>query len=38
VIDWVEANSNWDDSVLIVAADHGHYLVLDDPSAIAGAK
>jgi alkaline phosphatase len=38
VIDWVEANSNWDDSVLIVAADHGHYLVLDDLSAIAGAK
>jgi len=34
---WVEKNSSWDDSAVIVAADHGHYLVLDDPSAIAGA-
>jgi alkaline phosphatase len=38
VIAWVEANSNWDDAVLIVAADHGHYLVIDDPAAIAGMK
>ena len=37
VIAWVEKNSNWDDSALIVTADHGHYLVLDDPRAIAGA-
>ena len=37
VIAWVEKNSNWDDSALIVTADHGHYLVLDDPAAIAGA-
>lgn len=37
IIDWVEEHSNWDDSVLIVTADHGHYLVLDDPAAIAGA-
>lgn len=36
IIDWVERNSNWNESVLIVSADHGHYLVLDDPSAIAG--
>jgi alkaline phosphatase len=35
VIDWVEKNSNWDESVLIVTADHGHYLVLDDPAALA---
>ena len=34
VIDWVEANSNWDDSVLIVTADHGHYLVLDEPKCV----
>ena len=36
IIAWVEKNSNWDDSALIVTADHGHYLVIDDPSAIAG--
>src|SRR5262249_43335771 len=33
VIRWVESHSNWDDSVLIVSADHGHYLVIDDPQA-----
>ncbi len=36
IIAWVEKNSNWDDSALIVSADHGHYLVIDDPAAIAG--
>jgi alkaline phosphatase len=38
VISWVETQSNWDDSALIVAADHGHYLVIDDLKAIAGGK
>ena len=38
IIEWVEANSNWDESVLIVTADHGHYLVIDDPNALAAAK
>jgi alkaline phosphatase len=38
VIRWVEAHSNWDDSVLIVSSDHGHYLVLDQPQALQGAK
>jgi alkaline phosphatase len=38
IIDWVEKHSNWDDSVLIVTADHGHYLVLDDPKALAPAE
>lgn len=36
IISWVETHSNWNDSVLIVTADHGHYLVLDQPEAIAG--
>jgi alkaline phosphatase len=36
IIDWVEKNSNWDDSLLIVSADHGHYLVIDDLQALAG--
>ena len=35
VIRWVETFSNWDESVLIVSADHGHYLVIDDPTALA---
>jgi alkaline phosphatase len=35
VIRWVEANSNWDDSLLLVSSDHGHYLVVDDPQALA---
>jgi alkaline phosphatase len=34
IIDWVEKNSNWDESVVIATADHGHYLVLDDPKAL----
>ncbi len=34
ITDWVEANSNWDETVLIVTADHGHYLVLLDPEAL----
>jgi alkaline phosphatase len=38
VIDWVEKNSNWEDSAMIVTADHGHYLVIDDLAAIAGTK
>jgi alkaline phosphatase len=32
----VETNSSWDDAVVIITADHGHYLVLDDLGAIAG--
>ncbi len=38
IIAWVEKNSNWDESVLIVTADHGHYLVIDDPKALVGTK
>ncbi len=38
VIRWVEKNSNWDDSLLLVSSDHGHYLVLDDPQALAGTR
>ena len=32
--DWVEQNSNWQESILIVTADHGHYLVLERPEAL----
>jgi alkaline phosphatase len=38
VIRWVEAHSNWDDSLMIVSSDHGHYLVVDDPQALAATK
>lgn len=31
VTDWVERHSNWNETVLIVTADHGHYLFLDRP-------
>jgi alkaline phosphatase len=38
VIQWVEKNSNWEESLLLVSSDHGHYLVVDDPQALAGAR
>ncbi|HLJ10830.1 MAG TPA: alkaline phosphatase, partial [Planctomycetaceae bacterium] len=36
VTDWVEAHSNWNESLLIVTADHGHYLVLERPELLTG--
>jgi alkaline phosphatase len=36
IIRWVESTSNWDESLLLVSSDHGHYLVVDDPQALAG--
>jgi alkaline phosphatase len=32
--DWVEKNSNWKDSLVIVTADHGHYLVIEKPELL----
>lgn len=34
VTDWVEKHSSWDDALLIVTADHGHYLVLEKPELL----
>ena len=34
ITEWVDRHSNWDESLLIVTADHGHYLFLDDPSRL----
>jgi alkaline phosphatase len=31
ITEWVEQHSNWNETVLIVTADHGHLLVLDRP-------
>ncbi len=40
ITDWVEQNSNWQESVLIVTADHGHYLNVTQLEALTsrGAK
>lgn len=38
ITDWVEKHSNWNESLLIVTADHGHYLHLKQPEKIAEAK
>jgi alkaline phosphatase len=38
IIDWVKSHSNWDESVMIVTSDHGHYLVLDDPAALLSSR
>ena len=34
ITDWVEKNSNWNESLLIVTADHGHMWNLTDPSLL----
>ncbi len=38
ITDWVEKNSNWRESLLIVTADHGHYLHITDPKALASSN
>ena len=35
ITDWVEKNSNWDESMIIVTADHGHLLQLTNPELLA---
>jgi alkaline phosphatase len=36
ITNWVDAHSNWNESLLIVTADHGHYLVLEKPELLTG--
>jgi alkaline phosphatase len=38
VTTWIEAHGGWDNTVLIVTADHGHYFHLTKPEAIAAAS
>ena len=38
ITNWVEENSDWDETCLIVTADHGHMLVLDDPEVLMGKR
>lgn len=35
VVDWVERHDAWEETAVIVTADHGHYLVLRDASVLA---
>ena len=37
IVAWVEARDGWEQTALIVTADHGHLLVLDEPEVIAAA-
>ncbi|MHB8736689.1 MAG: alkaline phosphatase, partial [Terriglobales bacterium] len=34
IVEWVEARSGWNETAVIVTADHGHYLVLARPEAL----
>jgi len=34
ITDWVERHSNWSETLVIVTADHGHYLWLDRPEGL----
>jgi alkaline phosphatase len=34
ITSWVEKNSDWNESLMIVTADHGHYLVLTQPELL----
>jgi len=34
VTDWVEKHSNWSETVVILTADHGHFLVLERPELL----
>lgn len=36
IVAWVESNSSWEDTALILTADHGHMMVLDNPEALIG--
>lgn len=38
ITNWVEKNSNWDETCLILTADHGHMMVLDDPTVLTGER
>lgn len=34
IVRWIEQNGGWDDTALILTADHGHYLNLVQPTAL----
>ena len=34
VTEWAERNNRWEDTAVILTADHGHFLVLEQPQAL----
>ncbi len=34
--EWIENHGGWHDTLVVLTADHGHYLVLDKPEALTG--
>lgn len=38
IVSWIEKNGGWEDTVLILTADHGHYFTLDRPEALTPSK
>lgn len=38
IAEWVEQHGGWKDTVMLVTADHGHYLNLTDPQALIDAE
>ena len=38
VTQWIESHGGWSEALLIVTADHAHYLVLEDPAGLLGAE
>jgi alkaline phosphatase len=38
ITDWVEKHSNWDETCLILTADHGHMMTIDDPDVLTGKR
>jgi len=34
ITEWVDQHSNWNDSLMIVTADHGHYLIIEQPELL----
>ncbi|MCA9125945.1 MAG: alkaline phosphatase [Planctomycetales bacterium] len=34
VVNWIEDHGGWQDTLVVLTADHGHYLVLDQPELL----
>lgn len=34
IVEWIEKNSSWEETALILTADHGHMMVLDKPESL----
>ncbi len=34
--EWIENHGGWEDTLVVLTADHGHYLVLDKPEVLTG--